>query len=146
MEVAWIPGRVQLGWRTARERIRSGISTRATCPVNGSKLRKGALQSSAKVRLAAGSSVPLPGDCRSRHRCRSEAADSVQPGFFLLFVTWFRMAPRWSSASEPLDDRHVGLAAALAHGLQPIAATGPLELVEQGGHDPGAGGADRVAE
>ena len=41
---------------------------------------------------------------------------------------------------------HVGLPAAFAHGLQPVAAAGALELVEQRGHQPGTGGAERVAE
>src|SRR5690349_13108525 len=47
---------------------------------------------------------------------------------------------------QPLEDRDVGLAAALAHDLEAVAAAGALELVEQGGHQAGAGGADRVAE
>src|SRR5690606_11568968 len=36
--------------------------------------------------------------------------------------------------SEALDDGDVGLAAALAHGLQAVATTGALELGEQGRH------------
>src|SRR5947199_3689851 len=47
---------------------------------------------------------------------------------------------------EPLDDGDVGLAAALAHRLQAVAAAGALELVQQRGHEPGAGRAERVAE
>ena len=47
---------------------------------------------------------------------------------------------------EALDDRGVGHAAALAHGLQAVAAAGALELVEQRGHEPGARAAERVAE
>src|SRR5690606_23737605 len=47
---------------------------------------------------------------------------------------------------EPLDDGDVGLAAALAHGLQAVAAAGAFELVEQRGHEAGTGGAERVAE
>ena len=49
-------------------------------------------------------------------------------------------------SAEALDDRDVGLAAALAHRLQAVAAAGALELVEQRRHEPGAGRADRVAE
>src|SRR5688572_19940328 len=41
------------------------------------------------------------------------------------------------SPLEPLDDRDVGLPAALAHGLEAVAAAGALELVEQGGHETG---------
>src|SRR5262245_62111482 len=48
--------------------------------------------------------------------------------------------------SEALEDRHVRLAAALAHGLEAVAAAGALQLGQQGGHQPGAGGAERVAE
>ena len=47
---------------------------------------------------------------------------------------------------DALDDRDVGLAAALAHRLQAVAAAGALELVQQRGHQPGAGRAERVAE
>ena len=48
--------------------------------------------------------------------------------------------------AEALDDGGVGHAAALAHRLQAVAAAGALELVEQRGHQPGAGAAERVAE
>ena len=47
---------------------------------------------------------------------------------------------------QPLDDRDVRLAAALAHRLQAVAAVRALELVEQRGHEPGAGGAERMPE
>src|SRR5918998_4189663 len=58
-----------------------------------------------------------------------------------------RMAGDRSPArSQALDDRDVGLAAALAHRLQAVAAAGAFELGEQGGHQAGAGGAERVAE
>ena len=40
----------------------------------------------------------------------------------------------------------VGLAAAFAHGEQAAAAAGALERVQQGGEQPGAGGAEGVAE
>src|SRR4029078_3300278 len=36
--------------------------------------------------------------------------------------------------------------AALAHGLEAVAAAGAFELAEEGGHEPGAGGTERVAE
>jgi NAD(P)H-dependent flavin oxidoreductase YrpB (nitropropane dioxygenase family) len=46
-----------------------------------------------------------------------------------------------------LDDGDVGLAAALAHRLEAVAAAGALELVEQGGHETHTGGAaQRMAE
>src|ERR671910_680079 len=48
--------------------------------------------------------------------------------------------------SEPFDDGDVGLASALAHRLQAPAPAGALELIEQRGHEPGAGGAQRVPE
>src|SRR5438105_2693799 len=47
---------------------------------------------------------------------------------------------------QPFDDGDVGLAAALAHGLQAVAAAGALELVEQGRHQTHAGGAQGMAE
>src|SRR5579872_6918761 len=47
---------------------------------------------------------------------------------------------------EPLDDRGVGHAAALTHGLQAVAAAGGLEVVQQRGHQLGAGATERVAE
>jgi len=49
-----------------------------------------------------------------------------------------------ASRSETLDDGRVGHAAALAHGLQAVAAAGLLP--EQGGHQPGAARAERMAE
>src|SRR5258708_26951488 len=50
--------------------------------------------------------------------------------------------PLWRS--EPLDDRDVGLAAALAHCLEAVAAAGALQLVEESGHELDAGRAQRV--
>src|SRR5579863_9103670 len=47
---------------------------------------------------------------------------------------------------DALDDGHVGLAAALAHGLQPVPAAGPFQLAEQRAHQPGAGCPQRVAQ
>ena len=47
---------------------------------------------------------------------------------------------------DPLDDRGVGQAAALAHRLQAVAAAGALELVEQRRHQLRARRAERVAE
>src|SRR5689334_25303681 len=51
-----------------------------------------------------------------------------------------------NARSKSLDDGDVGLAAALAHRLQPVSAAGALELGEHRGHQPRAGGADRVAQ
>ena len=47
--------------------------------------------------------------------------------------------------SEALDDGDVGLAAAFAHGLEAVAATGALELVQERPHELGAGAAERLA-
>src|SRR5437867_2978398 len=58
----------------------------------------------------------------------------------------FRGYRQKGELAEPLDDRRVGHAPALAHRLQAVAAAGALELVEQGGHELGAGAAERVAE
>src|SRR5690606_11406992 len=51
-----------------------------------------------------------------------------------------------SELAEALDDGDVGLAAALAHGLEAVAAAGLLEVVEHRGHQASTGGAERVAE
>src|SRR5215211_4424196 len=48
--------------------------------------------------------------------------------------------------SHPLDDRGVGQSAALAHDLQPVPATGSLELVQQRRHQLRARRAERVPE
>src|SRR5690348_6935093 len=48
--------------------------------------------------------------------------------------------------SEALDDGGVRLAATLAHGLQAVAANGPLQLVQQLGGQHRARRAERVAE
>ena len=49
-------------------------------------------------------------------------------------------------SAQPLDDRGVGLSAALAHGLEAVAAPGGLEVVEQGRGQPHATGAERMAD
>ncbi|MCO5556213.1 hypothetical protein L7F22_009759 [Adiantum nelumboides] len=49
-------------------------------------------------------------------------------------------------AAEELEDGGVGLAAALAHGLQAVADAVVAHVVHERGHDPGAGAAERVAE
>src|SRR5215472_17294018 len=46
---------------------------------------------------------------------------------------------------EPLDDRGVGLSAAFAHGLEPVPAASPLELVQHLRHQDRAGGSEWVA-
>src|SRR6516164_7834641 len=47
---------------------------------------------------------------------------------------------------KPFDDGDVGLPAAFTHGLQPVPAPGTLQFVQQRGHQPSAGAADRMAE
>src|SRR3954449_3948762 len=59
---------------------------------------------------------------------------------------WAYPDPADHPESEPLDDRHVRLPPAFTHRLHPVPPTGPLELVEQRGHEPHAGGTERVAE
>src|SRR5439155_21673814 len=51
-----------------------------------------------------------------------------------------------NARSQAFDDGDVGLTAALTHGLEPVAATRALELVEQGGHEARSGGTQRMAE
>src|SRR5262249_36865777 len=58
---------------------------------------------------------------------------------------------RWVSlrvvlTSAPLEDRGVGGPAALAHRLQAVAGAGAAHAVDQRGHEPRAGGAERVPE
>src|SRR3712207_8666093 len=66
------------------------------------------------------------------------------------YTTLFRSRCRRRAAHlagcclEALDDRDVGLPAALAHGLQPIATAGALELAEQRGHEAGTRRPQRV--
>ena len=50
------------------------------------------------------------------------------------------------TVSDPLDDGAGGQRAAAAHGDEGQVASRALELVEGGGDQAGAGGADRVAE
>src|SRR5256885_9376778 len=47
---------------------------------------------------------------------------------------------------SPLDDGHVRLAAALAHGLQAITRAAPFQLVKERGHEPGARRPERSEE
>ncbi len=51
-----------------------------------------------------------------------------------------------AASAEAFDDHRQALAAADAHRLEPVAAVGGLQTVDEGGHDPGAGLAERVAE
>src|ERR1700736_5374077 len=48
--------------------------------------------------------------------------------------------------SQPLDDGDVGLAATLAHRLQPVSAAGALELVQHRRHQPGTRCAEGMTE
>src|SRR6266576_6756938 len=48
--------------------------------------------------------------------------------------------------SQPLHNRHIGHAAALAHGLQTVALVALLERVDQRGHQLGAGAAQGMTE
>src|SRR5664279_4793817 len=47
---------------------------------------------------------------------------------------------------QPLDDGHIGHAAAFAHGLQAVALVALLQRIDQRSHQLGAGAAERVAE
>ena len=47
---------------------------------------------------------------------------------------------------ESLENGDVGLTPAFAHRLKAVASTGALELVQQCGHQPRAGGAERMSE
>ena len=51
-----------------------------------------------------------------------------------------------ASGVHELQDGRVGHAAALAHGLQAVAATRRLELVDEGREQAGSARAERVAE
>ena len=53
---------------------------------------------------------------------------------------------RWARSAQSFDDGGVGLAAALAHGLEPVAGAGALHLVEQGGQQAGPRAAGGVAD
>src|SRR6266446_2557397 len=61
-------------------------------------------------------------------------------------VIYSLLATRYSPSLQPLHDRHIGHAAALAHGLQAVALVALLERVDQRGHQLGAGTAERMAE
>src|SRR6266446_5666736 len=53
---------------------------------------------------------------------------------------------RGAPHSQSLDDGHVRLAAALAHGLQAIARAAPFQLMKERRHEPGARRPERVPE
>src|SRR5262245_54193644 len=69
---------------------------------------------------------------------------TVQPRADIARITDGSPCDRGSS--EPFGDGGVGEAGALAHRLQAVTAAGALELVEQRGHEPRAGAAERVPE
>jgi hypothetical protein len=82
---------------------------------------------------------------RSRGAPRNQALFIGRPQqIFCAIATFPHFAQRkpgmlLSSALESFDDGGDALAEADAHGLKTIAFTGPLQLVEQGGHELGAG-------
>src|SRR5215813_13843510 len=51
-----------------------------------------------------------------------------------------------SESLHPLHDRHIGHAAAFAHGLQAVALVALFQCVHQRRHQLGAGAAERMAE
>src|SRR6266446_4405564 len=51
-----------------------------------------------------------------------------------------------ASRSQSLNNRHIRHAAAFAHGLQSVALVLLLQRIHQGGHQLGAGAAQRMAE
>jgi hypothetical protein len=67
-----------------------------------------------------------------------------------------RLGPGWTwwngwngagnGSADALDDGRVGHAAALAHGLQAVSNTAGGHVVDQRGHQPGTGRAERVAD
>src|SRR5690606_33452869 len=54
--------------------------------------------------------------------------------------------PSWPPSGEAFDDRDVGHAPALAHGLQAVALATVAQRMDERGHELGAGAAERVAE
>src|SRR5437763_7466768 len=62
-------------------------------------------------------------------------------------ATHYSLLPiRYSLLLQPLDNRHVGHAAAFAHGLQAVALVALLQRVEERRHQLGAGAAERMAQ
>src|SRR6202050_198698 len=87
---------------------------------------------------------------RSRRSARStagmRAAALRQPGAARFGTTPGGTQEGGRPSVEPLDDHGHALTAADAHRLEDDGLAGVLERVEQGGHDAGAGLAERVAK
>lgn len=77
---------------------------------------------------------PHPG-ITHRHPADSESHDATRRRPVVRFTLGA------NEGLQPLDNGDVGGAAALAHGLQPVAATDALQLAQHGGEQFGAGGA-----
>ena len=109
-----IPGR--------RPRPRPGCRARVSAPRRSAATpgRRGSAHLGAPPRTARATAWPRTQLIRSRGGGRSQT--QVARGAAI-------------GSAQPLDDRHVGLSAALAHRLQAVAAAGALELVEQRGHE-----------
>src|ERR1700729_1452583 len=71
---------------------------------------------------------------------------SAMPKSSSLLTGRVRAAPCCALSSEQFENRRVGLPAALAHGLQAVADAVVAHVVHEGGHQPGAAAAERVAE
>src|SRR4051794_18726555 len=71
------------------------------------------------------------------------APETSYKGFFLQEFAWRPDGSRWS---DPFQDRGDSLSAADAQGDQSRPHPPPLELVERGAEEHGAGGSQRMAE
>src|SRR5579859_1042948 len=78
---------------------------------------------------------------RGLSQLRPGCADVKEPGAAVAAGPGSRQ-----TVLQPLDDGGVGLAAALAHGLQAVPAARALKLVEQLGQQDRPGSAERVAQ
>src|SRR3984957_11102304 len=93
------------------------------------------------LRTVASPSPPAPPVTRTEL-----PATSTMPKSSSLLTGRVLAAPCCALLSEQFENRRVGLPAALAHGLQAVADAVVAHVVHEGGHQPGAAAAERVAE
>src|SRR3954452_16277866 len=106
-----------------------------------------AVPSSTRSVAVAASASPMNGSCLTSLSQNPSNLPASARWAAARTSTWpSSAAPLSSRTSEQLEDRGVGLTAALAHGLQPVADAVVAHVVHQRRHQPRAGAAERMAE
>src|SRR5262249_5864949 len=75
-----------------------------------------------------------------------DRSEKLTSGSAALILSRYLQTPPAAKSAQPFEDHGHALAAADAHGFEAELLVVPLQGVDQGGGDPGAGHAERVAD